>query len=175
MTISSMRKMYAAVSFSTLARAALFAGAVLSTACSSDSASNQNLDDSNSTGQEQFLAANAARPGVSVTDSGLQYEVLRAADGARPDSDSVITVNYIGELIDGTVFDNSYTRGEPTTFNLSGTIDGWVEGVQLMSVGSQYRLVIPADLAYGDRGAGAQIRPGNTLIFEIELLEINSN
>jgi len=85
-----------------------------------------------------------------------------------------ITVNYIGELIDGTVFDSSYTRGEPATFELSGTIPGWIEGVQLMNVGSQFRFVLPPELAYGERGVQPAIAPDSILIFEIDLLEINS-
>jgi len=124
--------------------------------------------------QIQFLTENAAREEVTVTESGLQYEVLRAAEGAKPSAQSNITVHYKGELIDGTEFDSSYARGEPATFNLGGTIQGWVEGVQLMSVGSQYRFVMPANLAYGADGNGEFIMPGDTLVFEVELLEINS-
>lgn len=110
-----------------------------------------------------------------TTDSGLQYEVLKATDGPKPGKDSVVTVDYVGTLTDGTEFDSSYARGRPATFSLARVIRGWTEGVQLMSVGSQYRFVIPANLAYGDRGAGSIIKPGDTLVFEVELLEINSN
>jgi len=125
--------------------------------------------------QVQFLLTNAARQEVTVTQSGLQYEVLTAAEGAKPTPQSNITVHYTGTLTDGTEFDSSVARGQPATFALGGTIAGWVEGLQLMSVGSQYRFVIPAELAYGDRGAGSFIAPGDTLIFVVELLEINSN
>jgi len=125
--------------------------------------------------QAGFLASNAGRENVIVTDTGLQYEILTAGDGARPDADSTITVHYVGQLIDGTEFDSSRARGEPPTFALAGTIQGWVEGVQLMGVGAVHRLVIPAELAYADRGAAPSIEPGAVLVFEIELLEINSN
>lgn len=156
-----------------LIRIGFFAAVLLLSACSGDSdETSQTIDP---TTQTQFLADNAAREGVSVTESGLQYEVLRAAEGPMPSAISTITTHYVGELIDGTEFDSSYARGRPATFDLSGTILGWVEGVQLMSVGSQYRFVMPAALAYGDRGAGTQILPGAVLVFEIELLEINSN
>lgn len=111
---------------------------------------------------------------IVTTDSGLQYEVLREATGSKPTRDSYVTVHYIGTLEDGTEFDNSYSRGQPATFLLANTIAGWIEGVQLMSVGSKYRLIIPANLAYADRGAGIIIKPGDTLIFEVELLEINA-
>lgn len=146
---------------------------LLLSACGSDSDSPTAFADA--TGQDAFLVANAAREGVTVTASGLQYEVLRAADGPMPGPDSVITVHYAGELTDGTEFDSSYARGEPNTFVLSGTIPGWVEGVQLMNVGSQFRFVIPAELAYGEQGAGTAIGPGATLVFEVELLEIGSS
>lgn len=125
--------------------------------------------------QSEFLVANAARENVIVTESGLQYEVLTEAEGARPTPQSNITVHYVGTLIDGTVFDSSVARGQPATFQLSGTIAGWVEGLQLMSVGSKFQFFIPSDLAYGDRGTGSVIDPGDTLIFVVELLEINSN
>jgi len=131
---------------------------------------NQNaLDD-----QSQFLVANANRDGVTVTASGLQYEVITAAQGLKPSSDDAVTVHYTGTLVDGREFDSSYKRGQSATFVLSGTIPGWVEGVQLMSVGSTYRFVIPPELAYGERGAGELIKPNAVLIFVVELLEINS-
>jgi len=153
-------------------RAVLFSVVLLLTACAGGS--DRPTASSSESVQTQFLAENAAREEVTVTASGLQYEVLRAAEGAKPSAQSNITVHYKGELIDGTEFDSSYARGEPATFDLGGTIQGWVEGVQLMSVGSQYRFVIPANLAYGDNGAGEFIMPGDTLVFEVELLEINS-
>lgn len=121
-----------------------------------------------------FLAENKAREGVSVTDSGLQYEVVTAADGPKPSVDDTVSVHYVGTLMDGTEFDSSIARGEPASFPLKGVIPGWTEGLQLMNVGSKFRFVIPSDLAYGERGAGQQIGPGETLIFEVELLEIKS-
>lgn len=121
---------------------------------------------------EAYLADNAAREGVSVTDSGLQYEVVTAAEGEKPTEDSTVSVHYVGTLMDGTEFDSSVARGEPAEFPLKGVIPGWTEGLQLMNVGSKYRFVIPSDLAYGERGAGQAIGPGETLIFEVELLEI---
>lgn len=124
---------------------------------------------------EKFLAENAARDGVKVTDSGLQYEVVTAADdGALPSVDDTVSVHYVGTLIDGTEFDSSIARGEPASFPLKGVIPGWTEGLQLMNVGSKFRFVIPSDLAYGDRGAGQNIGPGETLVFEVELLEIQA-
>jgi len=126
----------------------------------------------NSAAGEAFLAENAAREEVTVTDSGLQYEVLTEAEGAKPAVDDAVSVHYVGTLMDGTEFDSSVSRGEPATFPLQGVIPGWTEGVQLMSVGSKFRFVIPSDLAYGDRGAGQAIGPGETLVFEVELLEI---
>lgn len=122
---------------------------------------------------EEYLKSNAGKEGVQVTDSGLQYSVLTEGDGEKPAATDQVTVHYRGTLIDGTEFDSSYSRGEPTSFTLNQVIPGWTEGVQLMSVGSKYRFVIPAELAYGERGAGGSIGPFETLIFEVELLEIN--
>lgn len=124
--------------------------------------------------QGEFLVKNGQRSQVTVTESGLQYEVLKASEGAKPSSDSVVTVHYRGTLINGTEFDSSHARGQPATFLLSNTIKGWVEGVQLMNVGSQFRFVIPPDLAYGDAGTGEVIKPGDALIFVVDLLEINA-
>ncbi len=121
---------------------------------------------------EKFLAENAKKPGVKVTDSGLQYEVLKQGDGPRPKATDKVTVHYRGTLLDGTEFDSSYSRGQPATFPLNGVIKGWTEGVQLMNVGSKYRFYIPAELAYGERGAGNRIEPNSTLIFDVELLGI---
>lgn len=121
---------------------------------------------------KKFLDDNAAREGVTVTDTGLQYEVVKEGDGAKPSVEDTVTVHYTGTLIDGRVFDSSVERGEPATFPLKGVIPGWTEGLQLMNTGSTFRFVIPADLAYGDRGAGQNIGPGETLVFEVELLEI---
>lgn len=119
-----------------------------------------------------FLAENATKEGVTVTESGLQYEVLREGDGARPGPEDRVSINYKGTLIDGTQFDSSYDRGQPATFGVGGVIPGFSEGLQLMTVGSQYRLVIPSEIGYGENGSGRNIGPNATLIFEIELLEI---
>ncbi len=119
-----------------------------------------------------FLAENAKRPGVKVTDSGLQYEVLVQGDGPVPKSTDKVKVHYTGTLIDGTVFDSSVERGEPIVFPVTGVIKGWVEALQMMPVGSKWKLYIPSELAYGERGAGASIGPNAVLIFEVELLGI---
>jgi FKBP-type peptidyl-prolyl cis-trans isomerase len=121
---------------------------------------------------EAFLAENATKEGVVVTESGLQYEVLREGDGPTPGPDDQVRIQYRGTLIDGTQFDSSYDRGEPATFGVSGVIQGFSEGLQLMPVGSQYRFFIPSDLGYGSGGSGRVIGPNATLIFEVELLEI---
>jgi FKBP-type peptidyl-prolyl cis-trans isomerase len=118
-----------------------------------------------------YLEQNRAKPGVTTTASGLQYEVLRAGDGERPTAESVVRIHYRGTLIDGTEFDSSYGRGEPAEFPLNGVIAGFSEALQLMPVGSQWRIVIPSDIGYGAGGSGP-IGPNSTLIFEIELLEI---
>ncbi|MBT8398155.1 MAG: FKBP-type peptidyl-prolyl cis-trans isomerase [Gemmatimonadetes bacterium] len=118
-----------------------------------------------------FLTENAARDGVVVTESGLQYEVLREGEGERPGPDQSVSIHYVGTLVDGTQFDSSYDRGEPATFGVSGVIQGFSEGLQLMAVGSQYKFFIPSEIGYGPGGQG-QIGPNSTLIFEVELLEI---
>ncbi len=122
---------------------------------------------------EEYLKSNAEMEGVTVTESGLQYSVITEADGATPQATDSVTVHYRGTLIDGTEFDSSYSRGEPATFQLNQVIPGWTEGVQLMSEGAKYKFVIPYQLAYGERGAGASIGPFETLIFEVELIKIN--
>ncbi|HEY0924609.1 FKBP-type peptidyl-prolyl cis-trans isomerase [Rheinheimera pacifica] len=121
---------------------------------------------------EAFLAENAKRAEVTVTASGLQYEVLVAAEGEKPTRNSTVRTHYHGTLIDGTVFDSSYQRGEPAEFPVSGVIAGWTEALQLMSPGSKLRLYIPHDLAYGERGAGNAIAPFSALVFDVELLAI---
>ncbi|ODP98926.1 MULTISPECIES: FKBP-type peptidyl-prolyl cis-trans isomerase [Salinivibrio] len=121
---------------------------------------------------DAFLADNAKRDEVTVTESGLQYEVLVKGDGEIPTSDKQVRVHYHGQLIDGTVFDSSVTRGEPVEFPVTGVIKGWVEALQMMPVGSKWKLYIPQDLAYGERGAGAAIPPFAALVFEVELLDI---
>ena len=121
---------------------------------------------------EAFLAKNATKEGVIVTESGLQYEVVTMGEGEKPTAESTVKVHYHGTLIDGTVFDSSVQRGEPIEFPLNGVIKGWTEGLQLMPVGSKFILYIPYQLAYGERGAGELIGPCEALIFEVELLEI---
>ena len=121
---------------------------------------------------EKFLAENKKREGVQVTASGLQYEVLEATIGQKHKATDTVKVHYEGTLIDGTVFDSSYKRGESISFPLNGVIKGWTEGLQLMSIGSKYKFFIPYQLAYGERGAGQQIPPYAALIFTVELLGI---
>ena len=120
-----------------------------------------------------FLAKNAKKEGVVSLESGLQYEILKQGSGAKPTINDNVTTHYHGTLIDGTIFDSSVDRGQPATFPVSGVIKGWTEALQLMSVGSKWRLYVPYDLAYGERGAGANIGPFTTLIFEVELISIN--
>lgn len=119
-----------------------------------------------------FLEENKKAQAVVVTESGLQYEVLSEGSGAKPTADSTVRVHYTGSLIDGTVFDSSVKRGKPAEFPVGGVIKGWTEALQLMPVGSKWRLTVPQELAYGERGAGASIPPFATLIFEVELLDI---
>jgi len=119
-----------------------------------------------------YLAKNKGKPGVTTTASGLQYEVLTAGTGAQPTAADTVKVHYEGRLLDGTVFDSSYKRGEPATFPLNGVIAGWTEGVQLMKTGAKYRFTIPSALAYGDSGAGGVIPPNAVLVFDIELLGV---
>lgn len=122
---------------------------------------------------EEYLAENKAREGVTVTESGLQYEAVEMSEGPRPVATDTVKVHYRGTLIDGTEFDSSYSRGEPAVFPLNRVISGWTEGLQLMSVGSKYRFVIPSDLAYGGRNQG-KIGPNSTLIFDVELISIEN-
>jgi FKBP-type peptidyl-prolyl cis-trans isomerase FklB len=119
-----------------------------------------------------FLEGNAKRAGVVTLESGLQYEVVTAGSGATPKASDQVKVHYHGMLIDGTVFDSSVNRGEPATFGVTQVISGWVEALQLMQVGSKWNLFIPSNLAYGAQGAGQQIGPHTTLVFEVELLDI---
>jgi len=122
---------------------------------------------------EKFLENNKTKSGVITTESGLQYQVVHEGTGPRPTADDRVKVHYTGTLLDGTEFDSTISKGgEPAVFGVGQVIPGWTEGLQLMPVGSKYIFWIPADLAYGDRGAGAQIKPGSALKFEVELLDI---
>ena len=121
----------------------------------------------------EFLAENSKKENVITLESGLQYEIIKPGDGVKPTINDQVTTHYHGTLIDGTVFDSSVERGQPATFPVSGVIKGWTEALQLMSVGSKWRLFVPYNLAYGERGAGPQIGPYTTLIFEVELISIN--
>ncbi len=122
---------------------------------------------------EEFLRKNAEKDNVVVLESGLQYEIIQEGTGPKPGPTDRVTTHYHGTLIDGTVFDSSYDRGEPASFPVNGVIKGWTEALQLMPVGSKWRLYVPYDLGYGERGAGAQIKPYATLIFDVELLSID--
>lgn len=122
---------------------------------------------------EEFLKINAHKEGVTTLPSGLQYEVTKMGEGPKPTLSDTVTCHYHGTLINGIVFDSSMDRGEPASFPLRGVIAGWTEILQLMPVGSKWKVTIPSDLAYGDRGAGEHIKPGSALIFIIELLSIN--
>ena len=121
---------------------------------------------------EDFLEQNKNKPGVETTPSGLQYEVLQQGTGAKPKATDKVKCHYHGTLIDGTVFDSSVQRGQPATFPLNMVIKGWTEALQLMSVGSKYRLFLHPSLAYGNRQTGSVIGPNSTLIFDVELLDI---
>ena len=121
---------------------------------------------------EQFLAENAQKDGIIVTDSGLQYEILVEGNGEKPAAESTVSTHYHGTLIDGTVFDSSVERGQPAEFPVNRVIPGWTEALQMMPIGSKWRLYVPQDLAYGAQGSGAKIAPFSTLIFEVELLAI---
>ena len=132
----------------------------------------EQLGEKNKKAGEEFLAANAKKDGVVTLKSGLQYKVLTKGKGPIPKKGDTVVTHYVGTLIDGTEFDSSRRRGTPATFPVTGVIAGWVEALQLMPVGSKWMLYIPAQLAYGERGAGRLIGPNATLIFEIELMEI---
>jgi FKBP-type peptidyl-prolyl cis-trans isomerase len=125
--------------------------------------------------ENEFLAVNAQKQGVITTGSGLQYEVVAEGKGSKPLATDTVRVNYEGTLIDGTVFDSSYARGEPAEFALDRVIEGWIEGIQLMNVGGTYQFYIPSNLAYGESGSGSSIPPYSTLIFKVELLDIVKN
>ena len=122
---------------------------------------------------EKFLKNNSSQDGVVTLDSGLQYKVLKEGSGEKPKATDTVTTHYHGTLISGEVFDSSVERSEPASFPVNGVIPGWVEALQLMPVGSKWKLFVPSHLAYGERGAGPKIGPNTTLIFEVELLSIN--
>lgn len=130
------------------------------------------MADANAKAGKAFLEENGKRVEVKTTPSGLQYEVLEEGTGATPTTNDQVMVHYTGKLIDGTVFDSSVERGEPATFGVTQVIPGWVEALQLMKAGSKWRLFIPSDLAYGPRGAGGLIGPNQTLIFDVELIQV---
>ena len=121
---------------------------------------------------KEFLAENASKDGVTTTESGLQYKVLEEGNGDSPTQSSTVKVHYEGRLIDGTIFDSSYQRGEPVSFPLNAVIAGWTEGLQLMQVGAKHELYIPFELAYGKKGSPPRVPPFATLIFKVELLDI---
>ncbi len=122
---------------------------------------------------DKFFADNAKKAGVTALPSGLQYEVIKSGTGAKPGINDEVTVHYHGTLLDGRVFDSSIDRNEPATFQVGGVITGWTEALQLMPVGSKWKLYVPASLGYGERGAGGIIGPNETLVFEVELISIN--
>ncbi|MEJ2680494.1 MAG: FKBP-type peptidyl-prolyl cis-trans isomerase [Gammaproteobacteria bacterium] len=128
--------------------------------------------DANRTKGEAFLAENAQKVGVEVTDSGLQYKILKAGKGDSPGPNDTVTVHYEGTLVDGTVFDSSRQRGQPIQFSVNGVIPGWTEALQLMKPGAHWQLFIPSNLAYGEKGASSVIGPNETLIFDVELIKI---
>lgn len=135
------------------------------------SMANATSPDEHKAAGEAFLAENAKKEGIITTASGLQYEVLTEGTGPSPTATTSVTVHYKGTTLDGNEFDSSYSRNAPATFPLNRVIAGWTEGLQLMNVGAKYRFFIPSDLAYGKRGAGRDIGPNSTLIFEVELLK----
>lgn len=128
--------------------------------------------DTNKAEGDKFLAANKGKPGVKTTASGLQYQVVSEGKGPKPTANDTVRVHYTGTLLDGTKFDSSVDRGQPAEFPLSGVIPGWTEGLQLMPVGSKFKFWIPANLAYGEQGTPGPIGPNQTLVFDVELLEI---
>jgi FKBP-type peptidyl-prolyl cis-trans isomerase FklB len=130
------------------------------------------MEGNNAVGQK-FLDENKKKPGVVTLPSGLQYIVIKEGTGAKPVLTDKVTTHYHGTLIDGTVFDSSVERGEPASFPVNGVIKGWTEALQMMPVGSKWKLFVPPALGYGERGAGGVIGPNATLIFEVELISIN--
>lgn len=139
--------------------------------------SNQVMSESvkNQTASDAFLAANKKKPGVVTLSDGLQYKIITPGKGERPTGSDTVTVHYEGKLIDGTEFDSSYKRGEPTSFPVNGVIPGWVEALKLMKPGATWELYIPASLAYGEQGAPPAIGPNQALIFKVNLLGVNKS
>lgn len=135
----------------------------------------QSIQDKNKAEGEAFLAKNKNKPGVVTLPDGLQYKIIIEGNGAQPAGNDQVTVHYAGRLINGTEFDSSYKRGEPTTFPVNGVIAGWVEALQLMKAGSTWELYIPANLAYGEQGAPPLIGPNQTLIFKVNLIDVKKN
>jgi FKBP-type peptidyl-prolyl cis-trans isomerase len=133
----------------------------------------KDLGEANKKAGAEFLAANAKKEGVKTTASGLQYKVIEAGTGKTPAETDKVKVHYTGTLVDGKEFDSSVKRGQPATFPVNGVIKGWTEALQLMKEGAKYQLYIPAELAYGERGAGPVIGPNSTLIFDVELIAVN--
>ncbi|HIT14938.1 MAG TPA: FKBP-type peptidyl-prolyl cis-trans isomerase [Candidatus Avimuribaculum pullicola] len=133
----------------------------------------ERIKDVNKKAGEQYLAENAKRPEVRTTASGLQYEIIKEGEGASPKPNDAVTVHYTGALIDGRVFDSSVERGEPATFGVTQVIPGWVEALQMMKPGAEWRIFVPSNLAYGPQGAGGIIGPNMTLIFDIKLIKVN--
>ena len=133
----------------------------------------ERIKDVNKKAGEQYLAENAKRPEVRTTASGLQYEIIKEGEGASPKPNDSVTVHYTGALIDGRVFDSSVERGEPATFGVTQVIPGWVEALQMMKPGAEWRIFVPSNLAYGPQGAGGIIGPNMTLIFDIKLIKVN--
>ena len=132
----------------------------------------QELGEKNKKEGDAFLAANKTKEGVKTTESGLQYKVDKMGVGVKPKPEQTVTVNYKGTLIDGTEFDNSYKRGEPSSFRLTEVVKGWTEGIQLMPAGSKFTFYIPADLGWGAAGTGGGVPPNATTIFEVELISV---
>lgn len=135
----------------------------------------QTTEDKNQIDGKAFLEANKTKPGVVTLVSGLQYKIIKEGKGAKPSFNDLVTVHYAGTLIDGTEFDSSYKRGQPTSFPVGAVIPGWVEALQMMPLGSTWELYIPSQLAYGTRGAPPFIGPNSVLIFKVELLDIKKN
>lgn len=158
-----------------LIRTSIIAAVFVLSGCGGDSATTPSQADATlDDGAEEPLEVPSYEEKFE-TRSGLVYQIMIPAEGPKPTADSVVTLHYVGTLLDGTLFDSSFARDEPATFALTDTIEGFNEGVQLMSVGSRYRFTMPSELAYGEQGVGEIIGPGDTLVFEVELLEINSN